>query len=100
MPNSDRMAPPRRRASSVPAPQRKRPRPNAFEQAEQLVGTGTWEWDVGTDGLLWSDNMFRLLGLEPDTVLPTTDYVIDRTHPDDRRRGGAAGGGAPPRPLL
>ena len=27
--------------------------------------TGTWEWDLETDVLLWSTNMWRLLGLEP-----------------------------------
>lgn len=91
MPNSDRVAPSSRRAaSSAPYPQRERPRPDASGRAEQLVGTGSWEWDVGTDLLLWSDNMFRLLGLEPSTVLPTPEYVIARTHPDDRQRVAAA----------
>jgi PAS domain S-box-containing protein len=90
MPSSDRLAPPSRRAASLsPAqddPYRKRPRPDAFEQAEQLVETGSWEWNVATDRMLWSDNMFRLLGLEPGAVRPTADYVIGRTHPDDRGR--------------
>ena len=36
--------------------------------------------------LLWSDNMFRLLGLEPGVITPTPEYVIEQTHPDDRPR--------------
>jgi PAS domain S-box-containing protein len=36
--------------------------------------------------LLWSDNMFRLLGLEPGAITPTPEYVIEQTHPDDRPR--------------
>lgn len=38
------------------------------------------------DRLLWSDNMFRLLGLEPRSIVPTPEYVIEQTHPDDRER--------------
>ncbi len=36
--------------------------------------------------LLWSDNMFRLLGLEPGAINPTPESVIERSHPDDRPR--------------
>jgi PAS domain S-box-containing protein len=87
MPGSDRTAPPSQSAGSVAQhPYRDRPRLDALEQAEQLVQTGSWEWDIGTDALLWSDNMFRLLGLEPGAIQPTPDYVIERTHPDDRER--------------
>lgn len=58
----------------------------ALERAEQLARTGTWEWDLDTDVLLWSDNMFRLLGVEPGSVTPSPGYVIGRVHPDDRDR--------------
>jgi PAS domain S-box-containing protein len=30
--------------------------------------------------------MFRLLGLEPEEITPTADYVIGRIHPEDRER--------------
>ena len=63
-----------------------RPENRALERAEQLAQTGTWEWDLDTDVLLWSTNMWRLLGLEPDSVTPTPEYVIGRVHPDDRKR--------------
>ena len=65
-----------------------RPRPtrSALERAEQLAQTASWDWDLEADVLLWSDNMFRLLGLEPGAIIPTPEYVIEQTHPDDRRR--------------
>ncbi len=65
---------------------RERPDREAFERAEELAQTGTWEWDLDTDVLLWSDNMFRLLGVEPGSIAPTPEYVIGRVHPDDRDR--------------
>ncbi len=58
----------------------------ALERAEELAQTGTWEWDLDTDVLLSSDNMFRLLGVEPGSVTPSPEYVIGRVHPDDRDR--------------
>src|ERR1700688_1110872 len=63
---------------------RGRPDRAALERGEQLAQTGTWEWDLDTDVLLWSDNMFRLLGVEPGSIAPTPEYVIGRVHPDDR----------------
>ena len=39
--------------------------------------TGTWEWD---------DEVFRIHGLEPGSITPTTEYVLNGKHPEDRER--------------
>ena len=57
-----------------------------LDRAEQLAQTGSWDWNLEADVLLWSDNMFRLLGLEPAEITPTPDYVVGRIHPEDRER--------------
>src|SRR3984885_89316 len=57
-----------------------------LERAEELAQTGSWDWNIETNELLWSDNMFRLLGLKPGEVTPTPAYVAGRIHPDDRER--------------
>src|ERR1700722_15425417 len=57
-----------------------------LERAEELAHTGSWDWNLETDELLWSDNMFRLLGLTPGEVTPMPAYVARRIHPDDRER--------------
>jgi PAS domain S-box-containing protein len=62
------------------------PRRVVLERAEELAQTGSWDWNLETDELLWSDNMFRLLGLKPGEVSPTPEYVAGRIHPDDRER--------------
>lgn len=38
---------------------------------------GTWEWD---------DEVYRIHGLEPGSISPTTDYVLNCKHPADRER--------------
>src|SRR5947209_17494934 len=56
------------------------------DRAERLARSGTWEWDLESDELLWSENMYRLLGVRPGEVTPSPDYVLSRMHPADRDR--------------
>lgn len=53
-------------------------------RAEQAAGLGSWELDLETGAIAWSDNLFRLMGLEVGTVAPSVDYFLTHTHPDDR----------------
>src|ERR1700684_3828047 len=72
---------------SEPTPlERRCPGRAVLERAEELAQTGSWDWNLETDELLWSDNMFRLLGLKPGEVAPTPAYVAGRIHPKDRQR--------------
>jgi PAS domain S-box-containing protein len=57
-----------------------------LESAERVAQIGSWEWTPETGELLWSDNLFRLFGLEPGSVTPSTELVLEMTHPDDRER--------------
>jgi len=47
-------------------------------------GLGSWEWLPETDEQQWSDNLFRLFGLEPGAIIPTWGYMFERMHPCDR----------------
>ena len=53
-------------------------------RAEALSHVGSWEWDMRTQELQWSEETYRILGLEPYTVEPRTDLAMERTHPEDR----------------
>jgi PAS domain S-box-containing protein len=60
------------------------PERSVMDRAEQLAQTGSWDWNLEDNVLLWSDNMFRLFGLEPGEITPTPEYVVGRIHPEDR----------------
>jgi len=47
---------------------------------------GTWEVDVATARLSWSDGMYRIHGLDAGDVNVTVDVLIEATHPEDRPR--------------
>ncbi len=57
-----------------------------LDTAERVARLGTWGLLPTTDALVWSDNLYRIFGLEPGEITPTREYVLERTHPDDRER--------------
>jgi DNA-binding CsgD family transcriptional regulator len=61
-----------------------------LDHAERIGGLGSWQWTPTTGELRWSDNHYRLFGLEPGSISPSTDFVVAHTHPEDRERVEAA----------
>jgi DNA-binding NarL/FixJ family response regulator len=57
-----------------------------LEEAERVGGLGIWEWSPDTGETVWSDNLFRIFGFEPGEITPSVDFVLERTHPQDRAR--------------
>jgi signal transduction histidine kinase len=56
-----------------------------YRESQQIAHVGSWEWDLETDRVEWSDEMFRLWRLDPSGPFSYADY-LDRVHPDDRTR--------------
>ncbi len=57
----------------------------ANKLAQSLTHMGTWVWDITTNRISWSDEMYRIYGLEPQSEI-TFDRYISMIHPDDRDR--------------
>ena len=55
----------------------------ALQTTQQLAHVGTWEYDVTSETVYWSEEMFRLYGYEPGEVTPSRESSMRRTHPDD-----------------
>ena len=55
-------------------------------EAERLAKTGTWAYNPATEkALYWSDEMFRMHGLDPRQGPPTSEAFLERVHPEDRK---------------
>ena len=52
--------------------------------AQQLTGLASWTWDVEKDRHSWSEQMFRLVGLDPSAEPPNLDGFLRLVHPEDR----------------
>jgi signal transduction histidine kinase len=55
-------------------------------EAQRVAHIGSWEWDVATDRIWWSDELFRIYGLEVGTTVRGYFEFLERVHPDDRPR--------------
>ena len=45
-----------------------------------------WDWDVVTDRVTWSEELFRLYGLDSREFRASYLAFVERVHPDDRVR--------------
>jgi PAS domain S-box-containing protein len=55
-----------------------------IQQAEQAAQLGSWEWNLKSDALKFSDNLYRIFGYTPDEFESTFENFINIVHPDDR----------------
>jgi len=51
--------------------------------AQALAHLGSWDWDVETGEVKWSDELFRIFGYEPGAIAVTYDRFLASLHPDD-----------------
>jgi PAS domain S-box-containing protein len=56
-----------------------------LSRAQQIAHVGSFELDADGSATYWSDECFRIIGLEPDGEVPTHEYFLENViHPDDR----------------
>ena len=55
-----------------------------YKQAEELVNMGNWSWDVKNNKLEWTDHLYRIYGLQPQSEEITIERFLSFIHPDDR----------------
>ncbi len=55
-----------------------------LRRTQRLAGLGTWELDVASGAAYWSEETFRIAGLEPSDEPPGFDVYLDTVHPEDR----------------
>ena len=53
-------------------------------EAQAVAKLGSWEWDLATGVVEWSDEQYRIYGLEPGAGHPPLEEFIELVHPDDR----------------
>lgn len=53
-------------------------------EAQQLARIGSWEWDIPNNVVWWSDELYRIYGLEPRSIVPSYEEFLAYVHPSDR----------------
>jgi len=57
--------------------------------ALQAAQAGVWEWDIASNQAFWSDENYRVMGLEPGAIEATYENWLDLIHPADRAQADA-----------
>ncbi len=53
-------------------------------EAQRMAHIGNWNWNIATGEKYWSDEVYRIFGLEPQEFEVTYDTFLSYVHPDDR----------------
>jgi diguanylate cyclase len=58
----------------------------ALQEAQRLGQVGSWDWDVGTDTVTWSDELYRIMGYDPESPAPSFAEHSARFAPESLAR--------------
>jgi PAS domain S-box-containing protein len=58
-------------------------RERQLEEAQKIAHLGSWEWYIETGRIEWSDEMYRIFGLDPSRELEL-DHLLELLNPEDR----------------
>ncbi|MFZ4548835.1 MAG: PAS domain S-box protein, partial [Bacteroidales bacterium] len=55
----------------------------SLEEAQRIAHIGSWQWDMATNTVKWSEEMFRIFDITPESYDGTPKAILNILHPDD-----------------
>ncbi|RPJ78614.1 MAG: PAS domain S-box protein, partial [Alphaproteobacteria bacterium] len=56
-----------------------------LEEAQSIAHLGSWDWNILTGDLSWSDEIYRIFGLSPRQFGASYEAFLTYIHPDDKQ---------------
>ncbi len=56
-----------------------------LRRSQEYANIGTWDWNIGTGELIWSERIGPLFGYEAGKLETTYENFLNAIHPDDRQ---------------
>ncbi|MCK5538847.1 MAG: PAS domain S-box protein, partial [Bacteroidales bacterium] len=57
-----------------------------YKEVEKIAQLGHWDFDIISNKLYWSDQIYRIFDIEPQEFGGTYEAFLGEIHPDDRER--------------
>lgn len=54
-----------------------------LNEGQKISHTGSWRWTASTNGLIWSDEHYRIFGYKVTHGPATADMFLERVYPED-----------------
>src|SRR5579864_340337 len=67
-----------------------------LQEAQEIANLGIWDWNMRTDEIAWSSELFRIFGISREHFLANHEGFLTLVHPEDRERVAAAKGDIKP----
>ena len=52
-------------------------------EAQRLAHLGSWEYDIASSRIVWSEELFHLFGMDPAGGEPSVETLLSHYHPED-----------------
>lgn len=56
---------------------------NQLNDAQRIMHLGSWSYDINTEKLEWSDEVYNIFELDKESTIPSYKLFLDAIHPDD-----------------
>jgi PAS domain S-box-containing protein len=57
---------------------------DSLSEAQKLTRLGSWQWNLRENKIHWSEGMYKIFDVSPETFEPTYERFFSLLHPDDR----------------
>ena len=57
-----------------------------LKQAQEIAKIGSWRLDFQSNELEWSEEMYRILEIDPQETSPSVDIFVEAVHPEDKQK--------------
>lgn len=59
-------------------------RESRLKEAQEIAHVGSWDYEVASNLLQWSDEIYRIFEIDPEEFGASFEAFLDMVHPDDR----------------
>jgi hypothetical protein len=57
---------------------------SSLAEAQRITHLGNWDWDIAENNFHCSDEIYRIFGITPQSIMPSYELFLNYVHPEDR----------------